>query len=287
MKFRRPLNLTTETLSHSGFSCARASRRQRRAREKSGRASSTAPSNGQVTGAVTSGFSAQEVEQRKSELLSALVGVSRGAEAGLEQRSVIEEAKTNLESVGGSIDLERHLEGKWKLVYTTSLDLLPLFWFGYTQLTKIGDIYQEFSKPEEGKVKNIISAAFPQFLDSGTLTVRASFDVRSDRRIQLGFEEAEVNGLQLSDLGKTVLSPALISPARGFPNMRLMQLIQDFSFTAPLTTPLSGAVRDTVGNPTFLLTYLDETLLIGRAIPGEGVYILEKETQSTSESSEE
>jgi len=117
--------------------------------------------------------------------------------------------------------------------------------------------------------------------------VRASFDVRSDRRIQLGFEEAEVNGLQLSDLGKTVLSPALISPARGFPNMRLMQLIQDFSFTAPLTTPLSGAVRDTVGNPTFLLTYLDETLLIGRAIPGEGVYILEKETQSTSESSEE
>ena len=33
------------------------------------------------------------VETRKKELISALVGVSRGAEAGLEKRAIIEEAQ--------------------------------------------------------------------------------------------------------------------------------------------------------------------------------------------------
>lgn len=221
------------------------------------------------------------VETRKKELISALVGVSRGAEAGLEKRAIIEEAQTNLESEGGPIDLQENLEGKWKLLYTTSLDLLPIFWFGFTQLTSIGDIYQEFGKPGpdgKGSVKNIIGAGLPPFLEDFRglkLTVSASYEVLSNRRITLSFEEAEVGELVLSELGKTLISPAMLP--RGFLNMRVMQLVQEFKAKAQLTTPFSDATRQAVGNPTLLLTYLDDSLLIGRAIPGGGVYILEKE----------
>lgn len=212
--------------------------------------------------------------------MSALVGVGRGADAGIERRAEIEEAQTVLESVGGStIDLA-NLGGKWKLLYTTSLDLLPLFWFGFTQLTSIGDIYQEFEAPDaEGKggVKNIISAGLAPFLETDkglTLTVKARYEVLSNRRITLFFEEAEVGDVVLSELGKTLVSPAILP--RGFVNMRVLQMIQDFRASAPLTTPFGDAARRTAGNPTLLLTYLDDTILIGRAIPGGGVYILEK-----------
>ena len=78
----------------------------------------------------------------------------------------------------------------------------------------------------------------------------------------------------LSELGKTLVSPAILP--RGFVNMRVLQMIQDFRASAPLTTPFGDAARRTAGNPTLLLTYLDDTILIGRAIPGGGVYILEK-----------
>ena len=81
----------------------------------------------------------------------------------------------------------------------------------------------------------------------------------------------------LSELGKTLVSPAMLP--RGFLNMRIMQLVQEFRAKAQLATPFSDATRQAVGNPTLLLTYLDDTLLIGRAIPG-GVYILEKEEGS-------
>jgi len=236
-----------------------------------------------------SSSSASEVEARKGELISALVGVGRGADAGLGKRAAIEEAQANLESVSGSaIDIKGALEGKWKLLYTTSLDLLPIFWFGMTNLTSVGDIYQQFDAPDEngkGSVKNIISAGLPPFLEdySGlTLTVSASYEVVSPRQITLRFQEAEVGELALSDLGKTLLAPAILP--RGFPNFRLMQLIQDFRASAPLATPFDSVTRNAVGNPTLLLTYLDDTLLIGRALPGGGIYMLEKEAEEEAKS---
>jgi len=164
-------------------------------------------------------------------------------------------------------------------LYTTSLDLLPIFWSQSITPTSIGDIYQEFEKPDEngkGKVKNIIGAGLPPFLEDYnglTLTVTASYEVLSNRRITLSFERAEVSDLLLSELGKTLISPAVLP--RGFVNMRLMQLIQEFKASSPL--PNSDLSASNI-RPTLLLTYLDETILIGRALPGSGVYILEKES---------
>ena len=221
------------------------------------------------------------VARRKAELLAVTAGTNRGANAGIEKRAEVEEAQTALESVGGDIDLDTSLEGKWRLLYTTSLDLLPLFWVeNLTQLNSVGPIYQSFERPNVsgvGKVQNIISASLPPFLDSVTLTVSASYEVVSKRRIALNFEEAEVSDFVLSDLGKTVVSPAVLP--RGQATMRVLQLIQDFTASAPLRSPFGSDVRRAVGNPTLLITHLTDSILVGRAIPGGGVYILEREEE--------
>jgi len=226
--------------------------------------------------------SVDAIARRKEELVAVVEATKRGAFADLNKRAEIEEAQTRLESVGGdAIDVRGGLQGKWKLLYTTSFDLLPLFWVdNLSQANQIGSIFQEFDEPDatgKGKVKNIILGGLPPFLEEVTLTVSARYEVLSDRRITLSFEEAQVDSAVLTDLGKTIVSPAVLP--RGQLNMRILQLIQDFSVAVPLGTPLETSAREAVGNPTLLLTFLDETLLIGRALPGGGVYILEKEQE--------
>jgi len=212
----------------------------------------------------------------KDALRAALVGTSRGAKASVDQRGVIEEAQANLEGSGRAIDCGA-LVGKWKLVYTTSVDLLPIFWFGFTNLTEVGDIYQCYEPAVDGsgEVRNIIEfdGVFP-FLERARLTVRAKYTVCSPRRIALAFEEAMLDNVDLNRLGKSIVAPSILP--RGFLNMRLLQMVQKIDLKVPLQNPLSTSLRESFGNPSLLLTYLDEDMFIGRAIPGSGVYILER-----------
>ena len=155
------------------------------------------------------------------------------------------------------------------------------------------------------------------------LTVFASYTVEGSRRIALSFEEAQVSELKLSELGKTLAAPAILprgmanmrllqfiqvshlpiasqgvrpihidaalpdcSP-RLTNHARLLRSIvllsQNFSLKAPLTNPLSGALPSSVGRPSLLLSYLDDTILVGQAIPGGGVYILERVDEEDGE----
>lgn len=60
---------------------------------------------------------------------------------------------------------------------------------------QVGNIYQKFSSPEEGRVQNIIqlSVAGLTVADRGaTFTVDATYDVRSDSRIALVFNAASL-----------------------------------------------------------------------------------------------
>ena len=63
----------------------------------------------------------------------------------------------------------------------------------------------------------------------------------------------------------------------------IVLLSQNFSLKAPLTNPLSGALPSSVGRPSLLLSYLDDTILVGQAIPGGGVYILERVDEEDGE----
>ena len=90
--------------------------------------------------------------------MAVVEATKRGAFADLNKRAEIEEAQARLESVAGDdIDLRRGLQGKWKLLYTTSFDLLPLFWLdNLWQANQIGSIFQEFDEPDatgKGNVK--------------------------------------------------------------------------------------------------------------------------------------
>lgn len=66
---------------------------------------------------------------------------------------------------------------------------------GNSCCAQVGNIYQNFSSPEEGRVQNIIqlSVAGLTVPDNGaTFTVDATYDVRSDSRIALVFNAASL-----------------------------------------------------------------------------------------------
>lgn len=72
------------------------------------------------------------------------------------------------------------LPGKWRLVYTTAPDVLPILGLdalplpqGVPNPLRIGDIYQRFSSVSEGRVENIIHFGTEPFLKQAVLTVVA------------------------------------------------------------------------------------------------------------------
>ena len=61
------------------------------------------------------------------------------------------------------------LEGKWRLVYTTAADVVPIVGLDLSTLLPaglpapvvVGDVFQRFSSVEEGRVENIIEFGLP------------------------------------------------------------------------------------------------------------------------------
>lgn len=76
------------------------------------------------------------------------------------------------------------LEGKWRLVYTTAADVVPIVGLDLSRLLPaglpapvvVGDVFQRFSSVEEGRVENIIEFGLPPFTQDSrgiTFTVGA------------------------------------------------------------------------------------------------------------------
>jgi len=129
----------------------------------------------------------------KEDLLAAIASTNRGILASSEQQSVIQAAATRLEeqnpnpSPTASGDL---LDGDWRLLYTTSTELLGIDRF---PLLDLGQIYQCI-RLEGSRVYNIAETQSPLGLN-GLVSVVAKFDVASERRLNVSFERA-VFGLQ-------------------------------------------------------------------------------------------
>lgn len=71
--------------------------------------------------------------------------------------------------------------GKWRLVYTTAPDVLPILGLDTVQLPRglsnplhVGAIFQRFSPVAEGRVENIIEFGTEPLLDRAVLTVGAA-----------------------------------------------------------------------------------------------------------------
>lgn len=280
--------------------------------------------------------SAASVPALKADLLSALVGCGRGGSASAAARGAIEEAVLALEAAFALADEGKEREegeagedgggrgvsllpGRWRLVYTTALDVAPLlaaseaagslgsatasaFLPGGLPFPRVAEIYQEFDPlPPAGSsssfapVRNVITFRLPPLLDSLTATVSARYEARARRRLRLVFDRAALGKAVPSRAAEALLAPALLP--RGDLQKDLLLFLRSAEVGVPLSAqgvaasspsgavagllgPLLrparvlvdrvlGSARDAAGGE-YLLSFLDETTLIGRQTAGGG-----------------
>lgn len=130
---------------------------------------------------------------KKTELLEAIAPHNRGLLASEMDKVKILSAIQQLEDNNPSpkpLDRRELLEGNWRLLYTSSKDLLG---FDRIPLLKLGQIYQ-CVRVTEAKIYNIAEIMGLPLMES-LVSVVASFEPVSDRRINVNFQRSIV-GLQ-------------------------------------------------------------------------------------------
>ena len=215
-------------------------------------------------------------------------------------RGVVEEAQVAVESFGGPIDYNL-LAGKWRLVYTTASDVIPILraetlslptLFGPFSPLQVGNIYQSFTAPDEngqGVIENIIELGLTGWTESKGLviTVKAQYEPQSARSILLWFEEAKVDEIKISEGLESIIAPALLP--RGPIQQALLMFLKELKIVIPFSSarqtavslqsllfpsPGTGERRNTASSGgAYQLTYVDEQMLIGRASTLGGSFI--------------
>lgn len=193
----------------------------------------------------------------KSELRDAIAGLNRGILASDLDRRAIMVAIAQLEGRNPTpcpLEAPELLDGNWRLLYTTSQELLGIDRF---PLLTLGQIYQCVRLAEQ-RIYNIAEVKGPPGLD-GIVSVSASFKPVSPLRVDVYFERG-VFGLQRL-LGYAAPN-AFIQDLQANPKLPLFKGI-DFTIT-----------RDRP--PGWLeITYLDADMRIGRGNEGN-VFVLSK-----------
>ncbi|MDY6939144.1 MAG: PAP/fibrillin family protein [Cyanobacteriota bacterium] len=126
------------------------------------------------------------MRNEKAKLLEAIAGQNRGLLASDRQRLAIEETITQLEAENPTPQPTQRndlLEGNWRLLYTTSQDLLNLGQFPFWTL---GQIYQCI-RTETGRLYNVAEVSGLPYLES-VLSVRAKIAPLSDTRVSVKFD---------------------------------------------------------------------------------------------------
>lgn len=190
----------------------------------------------------------------KTALLEAIAGKNRGLLATTNDQQAILSAVAQLEDRNPTprpVEATDKLEGNWRLLYTTSQDLLRV---EQVPLLKLGQVYQ-YVRADRAQIYNIAEVYGLPFLE-GFISVAARFEPVSDRRVQVKFERS-ILGLQ-----------RLIGyqSAEEF----VTQIESGKSFTA---IDVSLENRDREG--WLDITYLDDDLRIGRGNEGS-VFVLTK-----------
>ena len=251
----------------------------------------------------TTDASQASVSAAKRALYDAVEGTYRGAGASASERAAVEEAQVALETldVAGAADIDLELlSGKWRLVYTTAADVLSVLRIqrdlGPLSPVEVGDIFQSFTA--DGRIENEIRLSVPFLLAPATmgtdggvaLKVDADYAKCGARTLSLTFQEARVTEVRISDLAETLIAPALLP--RGSINHQILLAIKELELRFPLrgaVTAMGGPARggDDGGGGSrarsggaavgaYLLSYLDETTLIGRASGSGGTFVFER-----------
>ncbi|NEO91799.1 MAG: fibrillin [Moorea sp. SIO3G5] len=189
----------------------------------------------------------------KAELLEAIAGKNRGLLASKTDKTAILAAVTQLEGRNPTprpLEAPDLLDGNWRLLYTTSQELLNLDGFPLVQL---GQIYQ-CVRTSDTKIYNIAELSGIPYLE-GVVSVCASFEPVSQCRVNVRFERSII-GLQ----------SFLYSSANDF----IEQIEAGKRFPA-IDFPIN---RDNQQG-WLEITYLDDDLRIGRGNQGS-VFVLTK-----------
>jgi hypothetical protein len=191
----------------------------------------------------------------KSELLEAIAGKNRGLLATETDKVAILAAVSRLEDRNPTprpVEAAELLEGNWRLLYTTSKELLNL---GRLPVVPLGQIYQ-CVRTSTTRIYNIAEISELPFVE-GLVSVAARFEPVSERRVNVKFERSIVGLRRLigykspSDFIQQIEAGKKFFPAL------------DFSI-------------DTGDRQGWLdITYLDNDLRIGRGNEGS-VFVLTK-----------
>ncbi|BAU41650.1 PAP/fibrillin family protein [Leptolyngbya sp. O-77] len=188
----------------------------------------------------------------KAELLQAIAGKNRGLLASEADNLAILAAVARLEEFNPTprpLEAADKLDGNWRLLYTTSTELLGI---GRFPVLRLGQIYQCI-RVKTQQVFNIAEVTSLPLLE-GLVSVAARFDPVSDRRVDVGFERG-IFGLQ-----------------------RLIGYRNPSQFIQDIQSGKRFAAADFRIDPTrrkgwLEITYLDDDLRIGRGNEGS-VFVL-------------
>ncbi len=190
----------------------------------------------------------------KTALLEALVGKNRGILATDADQQAILAAVAQLEDRNptpqplAATDL---LDGNWRLLYTSSRDLLRI---DQLPLLKLGQIYQCI-RAKTATLYNIAEVYGLPYLE-GLVSVAARFEAVSERRVNVRFERSIIGLQRLVDYQSPEWFIQQIESGKKFPAI-------DFNITA----------REQRG--WLEVTYLDQDLRIGRGNEGS-IFVLTK-----------
>ena len=191
---------------------------------------------------------------RKVELLEAIAGRNRGIIATQTDQTAILSAIARLEDENPNprpFEVKETLNGNWRLLYTSSEELLRIDRF---PLLKLGQIYQAI-RLETSEIFNIAEVYGLPLLE-GLVAVGATFEPTSERRVQVKFRRG-VLGLQRL-VGYT-------SPDALIKKMDAGDRLLPFDFS----------INNENQQGWLEVTYLDDDLRIGRGNEGN-VFVLRK-----------
>lgn len=190
----------------------------------------------------------------KAQLLERIAGKNRGLLATNIEKTAILAAIAQLEDYNPTpqpLQAPDLLEGDWRLLYTTSAELLGI---DRVPLLQLGQIYQCI-RTKDAKVYNIAEIQGLQLLE-GLVSVCASYEAVSERRVNVRFNRG-ISGLQRF-LGYR------------YPAQFIAEIEQGKRF---FSLDFNIETRDQKG--WLDITYLDNDLRIGRGNQGS-VFVLTK-----------
>lgn len=194
------------------------------------------------------------INQKKALLLEMIAGKNRGLLATPGDKAAILSALTQLEEFNPNprpLEVPQLLEGNWRLLYTSSDELLGI---GRFPLLELGQIYQCI-RVGDRKIYNIAEVQSLPFLE-GLVSVAAEFEPVSEKRVNVKFNRFIIGSQRF--IGYQSPNSLIGDIERGKKFIAI-----DFSLQA----------RDQKG--WLDITYLDEDLRIGRGNIGS-VFVLTK-----------